>query len=234
MRRHSLDEPALLGAVLAVPGHVDVAAVLLCGSYARGEADAASDVNVVCLVRGDRAYMRIGQWQAGPVEVVYTPVAHALEAPARRATLAGARILYDPDGVAGPWLRRLAGRFGQPYRMDAAEAMHDPWDLGRRLLALETAAATGDTANIAYLRGIWLGDLVAYLLARRGRWAPARRRQLAALRQCDEYAYQEVAACLDAGGGTAAVAACRRALEDLVGEATGAPLAEASLFPLEP
>ena len=232
MRRPMLDEAALLGAVLAVPAGVDVTAVLLCGSFARGEADGASDVDIVSLVRGERAYLRLGRLGEHAVEVLYTPIARALEAPVRRATVAGARVLYDPDGVAALWLCGLAGRFERPYSLDAARALYEPWNLGQALAALEAAAAAGDRVGVGYLRGLWLGDLVAYLLARRGVWAPARRRQLAALRQCDEAAYLEVAACLDAGAGTAAVAACRQAFGHLVGESPTPPLAEAALVPL--
>lgn len=230
----ALDEPTLLDAVLATPEPVEVAAVLLCGSFARGQDDDASDVDVLALVRGDRAYVRLGRDQGRAVEVLYLPVAKALAAPIRRSTLAGARILYDPAAVAAAWLARLQTEFERPYHPDAADAAYARWDLGQGLRALEASAAADDVVNARYLRGVWVGDLVAYVLASRGVWAPTRRRQLEALRTCDEAAHRLVAACLAAHTCAAVAAACRRAFGALIGPTGTAPLAEATLVALAP
>ncbi len=234
MRRQTVDEPQLLAAVLAVPGDLEVAAVLLCGSFARGRADAVSDVDVVALVRGDRAYIRLGACQGRAVEALYTPIAYTLEAPVRRATLDGARVLYDPDGVAAAWLARLRRVFARPFRDDGAHGAYARWDLGQGLSAMEAAAAQGDGAAALYLRGAWLADLVEYVLAARGCWAPTRRRQMAALRECDERAFWIVEACLAAAPGDAAMSACRHAFEELVGAVSLPPLAVAPCWPAGP
>jgi len=80
----------------------DVKAVILVGSWAREEAEAASDVDMVALWTRPHRAVQVGTFAERLVEILYLPVPPPTERP-RRATLRGARILYDPDGLAATW-----------------------------------------------------------------------------------------------------------------------------------
>lgn len=102
----SLDETALVEAVRS--GVPDVRAVLVAGSWARGEADPSSDIDVVAVWNASERALRVGVFQGRLTEVLYLPAAALDRRPIQRATLRGARILWDPDHVAAERLARVA------------------------------------------------------------------------------------------------------------------------------
>jgi predicted nucleotidyltransferase len=121
-------EPFLSALVAWASAQPNVVAVLLVGSYARGAATEASDVDLVVLADGPARYIEdpswasqfgaiermrreewgvvtsLRVWYEGGSEVEYgftTPewAAQPVDAGTRRVVTDGCRILFDPDGV---------------------------------------------------------------------------------------------------------------------------------------
>ena len=126
----ALSETALQSLVTAIDSD-DVTAIILGGSYARGEATAYSDVDFARLVRTrpqgkkKRYFYREGRlisvvtWTLDFIEESMTKPEFAIW---RVPSLREARILLDKEGLFGAFQRRLAG-----FRWETLQAKADAW-----------------------------------------------------------------------------------------------------------
>ena len=194
-----------------------VVSVVLAGSFARGNADEGSDIDVLVLTDADQSYVQCGVWQDRYIEVDYLPVRAAGRGAVRRATLAGAKILYDPDGVARAWLDEIGTQWLEPYPISPAERAYGRWDLAQSLRTLRTLEEQKQGLALLYLRNLFVQELVEYALKNAGVWVPSPRRQLQALATADPDALHLVAEALAAKEPVALVAACEAAYRKLVG-----------------
>lgn len=226
-----LDEAGLVAALLA--GGAGIRAVVLTGSWARKQADASSDIDVVALWDGLGRALQVGCFGGHLVEVVYLPADQVSRWPVARATMAGARPLHDPDGIARQWLDSLAERLAHPPSW-TTELAYGRFELTQMLRTMAWEAAR-DPATLVLLRGQFVTALIAYRLRQRGVWAPTLRRQLRAVADHDPDAHPWLAACLKAHNPADIVARCQAAWAALAGP--GLPLDaldHAPRWPLDP
>lgn len=159
--------PAARARVAATPG---VYAALWCGSAARGEADAHSDLDLHALVEGDRRWRASFVVDGVPVEVFHNPACkvRAMLAQPDHATVAmfaGGRVLLphpDLDALVGEARARYA----------AGPAPRPITDAARHLLLDEVIEARAALAEPVYplLLASAAGGLVRALYAARGWW----------------------------------------------------------------
>ncbi len=226
-----LGEASLAAARLAASA--GIRAAVLTGSWARQQADASSDVDVVVLGDGPGRALQVGWFDGHLVEVLYLAASQLSRWPVTRATMAGARPLYDPDGLAGEWLASIAERLAHPPTW-ATELAYGRFELTQTLRILEWVASRGPD-TLVLLRGQFVADLTAYRLRQRGVWAPTLRRQLRAVADHDPDAHAWIAACLRAHEPADIVARCQAAWAALAGPGPGLePLGQAPRWPLDP
>lgn len=209
---------ALALATLITSGADPVRAVVLTGSWARGEAGEESDVDIAVVWARNHRAIRVGRWSDPDseserlVEAVYLPVGALDTLSVRRATMARARVLYDPDGTAAAWLSRLDAIFAGPAPEAAAETAYGRFDMAQLVRSIE-AEVSRDPAVARLLAAHFATRLMEHVFRRHGAWAPSLRRQLAALTRLDPDAAARVSSCLTAPTPEEQAAACRLAWE---------------------
>lgn len=225
-----LDRERLVAAVLESGKHLGVVAILLVGSFARGTADSASDLDVVAFTRASDTFLQCGTWQGLFIEVFYNPLERARSAPIRRATLQGAKVLFDPEDVFTPWLSSLQARFDEPPPVSKAQLEYARWGLAHWLETMTWLASSSDRTTFWYVCSHWLDELVGYLYDAAGVWTPNIRRQLDGLDELHPNARDLIGAVQQATDPETAVAACKVAHRALVGERLLPPLLEAPVL----
>ncbi len=226
-----LDESSLVAAVRA--SAPDVRAVVLAGSWARGVADASSDVDLVVVWSAPHRALQVGSLDGRLVEALYLPADRLAEVPGHRATLAGARPLYDPDGIARAWLHAVNQRLADPPAW-TTELAYSRFELTQALRTMEWIA-TSDPDTLVLLRGHWVTELMTYWFRRHRIWAPTLRRQLGVLAAEDPEAHALLTGCLQAREPQNIVNRCREAWTAIVGGDGTAlePFASSPPSPLE-
>lgn len=225
----SLDETALVEAVRS--GVPDVRAVLVAGSWARGEADPSSDIDVVAVWNASERALRVGVFQGRLTEVLYLPAAALDRRPIQRATLRGARILWDPDHVAAERLARVASVLAKPPPPDPTQAAYGRWDLAQSLRTMAWLAGH-DPASLLLMRGRFVEELLAHVFRLESVWPPTVRRQLPVLADRRPDAYRLICACLEAVEPDAIVQRAEEAFAALVAGDPPRELGSAPLLPL--
>jgi predicted nucleotidyltransferase len=207
-------------------------AVILVGSWARGEANAGSDVDLVVLWAKPYRALQVGAFADRLVELVYIPIPPPSEQP-RRATLFGARILYDPDGLAEAWLSRFRSVWEEGPMSSPALAAYRRWDAEQGLRTLEWLASRGADAEAALVSRHLVEDLLLELFERHGRWPPSLHRQLTELEGIDAASAAMLRRCLTATQAGDIHQACRLAVQSLWGSLTLPAVQEAPILPLD-
>jgi hypothetical protein len=231
-----MDAKAL--ACLIRSGPDPIRAVVLTGSWARGEADEDSDVDLAVVWARDHRAIRVGHWvdpDGGHdrlVEAIYLPADGLDHLRARRATMAGARVLYDADGTAAAWLDRQSAVFAGPVPEAPADTAYGRFDMAQLLRNME-AEVTRDPAVSRLLAAHFATRLMEHVFRRHGAWAPTLRRQLPRLHCLDPAAAALVSACLTAPTPQSQAAACRRAWEALADAQALPSFATAPIHPLD-
>lgn len=231
MASSSLDEVALVEAIrAAAPG---VSAVILAGSWARGAADASSDVDLVVVWSAPHRALQVGSWDGRLVEAIYLPAHSLADEPVHRATLSGARPLYDPDGIARGWLEAVRRRLAHPPAW-AAELGYSRFELAQALKTMEWTALR-DPDTLVLLRGHFVTALMAYRFRQRRLWAPTLRRQLPRIASEEPDLYPLLTACLRAQQPQDIVDRCREAWTALAGDGGTAlaPFTSSPPWPLQ-
>lgn len=159
--------PAALARVAATPG---VYAALWCGSAARGEADAHSDLDVHALVSGDQRWRSSFVIDGAPVEVFHNPPGKvwAMLAEPDHATVAmfagGRALLPHPDLDALIVEARAIHAAGPPSRVLTPAERHLLVDE-----VVEARSTVNDPVH-PYVALNAAGRLVRALYAARGWW----------------------------------------------------------------
>lgn len=186
--------PAALARVTSGPG---VYAVLWCGSAARGEADAHSDLDFHALVTGAERWRSSLVVDSVPVEAFHNPPqkVRAMLAEPDHATVAmfaqGRVLVGHPDLTALVEEARAVYAAGPPPRPLTPAARH--------LLVDEVveARAMGGEGIHAYQVALAAGRLVRALYAARGWWEVKPRFWLASLTERDPQAARQLEAALN-------------------------------------
>lgn len=226
-----LNEGQLVDVITTRAAHLPACAIILAGSFARGEAEAVSDIDVVVLTHAAGRFIQTGTFDGHPIEILYMPLEMAQTAPVTKATFQGARPLWDPEGLGAAWLLEQEAVVGRPRGVSPTDMAYVRWDLRQALDMLEYLAG-GDLATFRYTRNHWVQELVDALFAQERIWPPTVRRQMAALDQRFPALYPLVVRCLEARDAYEAVAACRRTFQAVYGETPLAPLDLAPILPM--
>ena len=166
--------------LLAIP-RPTVVGILLLGSWARAQADSASDVDVMVVTDDGSTRIRTGRFKTWDVEVIYQPLELLRQHVPTRATLQGAKILTDRDGALAQLVEGWEEHFSQPRPVTGAVTAYAEWELRHGLRAFNAFYETGDWSGLWLLRASFADTLMAYLFDRSGTWPPTRRRQVDAL-----------------------------------------------------
>ena len=160
-----------------------VAAVLLFGSRARGEETESSDIDAVAFVEGPVP----SRWSEGvrcstsagdlDLDVRSIALVHDERSLEERFYWHPARLLWDRDGLAAPWLERLA------ERVKSGPSPLPPEEWGRReawfTRMLRRIASHGHDLPLASYQRAWLlTELLQSVLPRRGHWTRGARATL--------------------------------------------------------
>lgn len=165
------------------------------------------------------------------MEALYLPADHLAEVPVQRATLAGARPLYDPQGIARDWLDTVDQRLAHPPAW-TTELAYSRFDLTQTLRTMK-ALAMSSPDTLVLLRGHLVTELMAYWFRQHRVWAPSLRRQLDALASTDPDVYFRLAACLQAREPQDIVDRCQAAWVAIAGP-DGTPLGPFASAPRQP
>jgi hypothetical protein len=164
-------------------------AVLVAGSWARGQADEASDVDILAITHSGPRSVLAGLHDDQFIEVLYAPL-NDLDPrthPPARATFQGARVLFDPEGVGLAWVSRLETYLAGARPPGAALLSYQVWNLRHALHTIDTLSRADDLVSLLYVRNRFAEELVAYLYTKAGVWIPGVRRQIDGLvRICPE------------------------------------------------
>ncbi|MGC8487531.1 MAG: hypothetical protein ACP5QO_04835 [Clostridia bacterium] len=224
----------LLRAVQNVGCNLGLQAVLVAGSWARGQADDASDVDILAITRIGPRSVLAGLHDDQFIEVLYAPLddLDPWARPPARATFQGARVLFNPEGVGLAWVSRFETYLAGTRPPGAALLSYQVWNLRHALHALETLSRAGDPASLLYVRNRFAEELVAYLYTKAGVWIPGVRRQIDGLVRIFPESVPLVTALLLAGRSEGVAHAAQCAYARLVGEWRLSQLARAPLLPL--
>jgi predicted nucleotidyltransferase len=210
----------------------DAKAVILVGSWARGEANASSDVDLVVLWARPYRALQVGAFADRLVEILYLPIPPPTEPP-RRATVRGARILYDPDSLAAAWLSRLRSAWEKGPASSSALAAYRRWEAVQGLRTLEWLASRGADAEAALVGRRLVEDLLLEVFERHGRWPPSLHRQLTELEGIDPASAAMLRRCLTATRASDIHEACRLAVQSLWGSLAVGAVGEAPILPMD-
>lgn len=227
-----LNEDALVDIIKRRASTLQPCAIILPGSFARDEADIASDIDVLVLTCGDQRYIQTGVFGGHAIEILYLPLEMAKKAPVHQATFHQARPLWDPEGIGAAWLETQEAIVGSPRAVSDTEVAYVRWDLAQSLETLHYLAAR-DRVAFLYSRNHWVQVLVTAVFARAGVWAPTVRRQMGALAEQFPALYPLVVQCLEADTPKGAAEACRRALHAVYGESPHPSLDSAPVLPMD-
>lgn len=217
-------------------GAPGVRAIVLTGSLARGSADPFSDVDLVVLWDAAERAIQVGRHADRLVEAVYLPLADCQRRPLprpTRATMASARILFDPDGVAADWLATVAQALALPPAF-ATQQAYSRFDI-EQLLATMAGLAAEDPDTVVLLRGYFVAEVMGFCFRRARSWAPTLRRQLSHLAAIHPPAHTLLTAALRATTASEIVRCCRLVVAEVVAPiAPGLPdFASAPRWPLD-
>jgi len=231
----AVDESALVR--LITHNVSGVRAIVLTGSLARGVADPFSDVDLVVLWEALDRCVQVGRFSHRLVEAVYLPIAPLRHDPhprPSRATMAGARILYDPDGLAAGWLAKLSPALASPPPAFSAQQAYSRFEI-EQLLATITGLADEDPDLAVLLRGYFVAEVMGYCWRRARSWPPTLRRQLPALATVHPRAHTLLRAALRATTPSEIVRRCRAVFDEIVAPADPdlPDFAAAPLWPLD-
>lgn len=102
--------------------------ILLYGSHARGDANAESDIDILCIAEAAEPTTDARVWKGHPLDAWVYPRS-ALTTPAEFPHLTGARILLDRDGIGLEFLEAIEreARKPPPPLTDAKRAQLEFW-----------------------------------------------------------------------------------------------------------
>lgn len=159
-----------------------VLGVLLCGSFAREHDDEASDIDVVVAVQEENSAIWAGSWGGRHIEILLMPMTILAGQTPSRATLQGARILFDLDGQMQALTQRLDVLFKSPRPVPDARLAYAQWEIQHGLATLAWMARHADKLAVLDYRDAWASEVMEYLFLSRGIWPPTRRRRAAVLK----------------------------------------------------
>ena len=216
-----------------------VEAVVLAGSFARGEADDRSDIDLLALMEHGPRAVRVGCIGGRWVEVLYATVADLdpERVPPRRATFAGARVLFDPKAIGQNWLDRVNAYLASTVPPRITPKAYAVWDLCHALHVLESLAREGAEGaegepRVLYLRNHFVEALVTFLYEDAGVWLPSVRRQLDGIERFRPSALEEIRKLLSARDESSIAVCARRAFQEVTGDPPIPHLRDACAIPL--
>ncbi len=214
-------DPTLLMALRKGAGKFCVLAIWVVGSFARGHADSASDLDFVVVIAGHRQYLRYGQWQGRAIEAIYTPRDRFGSS---GELLQGARLVWARDADDTAALAASTTRRG-PSPGYAA------WDLRQGLVLLKHARA--DVFRFRYLLAHWVHQAAIYILRSSQAAVPTVRRQWEKIAELAPREARILAMILESQNNDTAYALAVQLLDDILQVPLWVPFAEAELEPLE-
>ncbi len=158
-------------------------AVIVFGSYARGDSRPDSDIDLVVILK--KGYKRIAEFVDGQAfEIIYTTEADGIKYwESHKHDGVGlwkvARVLYDRDGT-GERLKEFGAKLCQeiPPEVDSSTLAHLRYDFEDLMRAIEASKAS-DPARASLLLHKKAANLIGVFFDLRREWHPAAKKQLA-------------------------------------------------------